>query len=82
MSFAEVLRQCEETTRGRDGALLGTEWVDMSRGQTQCPFVLPHGSGVLCCALQAGHQHGHRDSFVGAQLPQASWVLDPERKAS
>lgn len=78
MKLAEVLRQCEETTHGRDGVLLGTQWVDLSQGRAQCPFVLPHGSGVLCCALQRGHQHGHRDSFIGAQLPQTSWVPGPE----
>jgi hypothetical protein len=75
----DLRREAEATTHGNDGALLGTEWADLSQGRVQCDYVYerPLG-GYLCCALALGHAHGHRDCFTGRQLPQKDWTRRKE----
>lgn len=69
-----------KTTHGVDGALLGTDWVDLRLGDEQCPYVVRYSEGgVLCCALKAGHTHGHRDGYIGAQHAQSDWGPRAER---
>jgi hypothetical protein len=73
MTEEELRQKLEAITRGADGALLGTDWSDASRGKPQCDYVIRSGDAHLCCALARGHAHGHRDSFVRNQPPQARW---------
>ena len=74
MDGHELTRRLEQTTHGLDGALLGKDWADLSKGKLQCDWVISHGpTGLLCCALALGHADGHRDGYVGNQRPQADW---------
>ena len=57
-------------------------WVcDVSRGDTQCPYVLPIGDGsYLCCTWKAGHPESLRhetsyDEPDEPMWPTEQWVL-------
>lgn len=80
LTAEEIYRLCEETTHGRDGALLGTEWADFSKGLPQCDWVVDHGDGYQCCALTCGHSGGHRDVYIGNQRAQSAWKRRVERR--
>jgi len=73
MTDAELHAALAKITHGVDGARLGTEWVNLSRGHVQCDHVIRHQSGLLCCALRRGHADGHRDGYVAAQPRQDQW---------
>lgn len=73
MRHEDLEQECERVSFGVDGARLGTEWVNLSRGDTQCSYGLRSSSSFLWCALKAKHQHGHRTSYIGAQPAQSRW---------
>jgi hypothetical protein len=59
-------------------------WCDVSRGDVQCPYVIPNfsGDGYLCCTWREGHPEDLPHEILADQIyyPRPDlWILKPPK---